>query len=138
MRKKHIAMWTMLGFVIGLAGCTTYYKVSDPSSGHSYYTTKVKERGSSGAIKFEDEKTKSTVTLQASEVKEISEEEFQAGLKAQLKGQAPAPAMAAPASAPAPAPAKAPAPAPAPAPAEASAPAAATPAEVQAQPPTPK
>ncbi len=134
MRKKHIAMWTMFGFVIGLAGCTTYYKVSDPASGHAYYTTKVKDRGATGAIKFEDEKTKSTVTLQSSEVKEISEEEFQAGLKAQLKGQAPAPAMAAPA----PAPAKAPAPAPAPAPAEAAAPAAATPAEVQAEPATPK
>ena len=132
MRNKHIAIWTMFGFVIGLAGCTTYYKVSDPSSGHAYYTTKVKERGSSGAIKFEDEKTKSTVTLQASEVKEISEEEFQAGLKAQAKSQAPAPAMAAPAAAPAPAPT------PAPAPAEAAAPAAAAPAAVQTEPATPK
>jgi len=134
MRKKHIAMWTMFGLIIGMAGCTSYYKVTNPASGHDYYTTKVKERGAGGAIKFEDEKTKSTVTLQSSEVKEISEEEFQAGLKAQLKGQAPTPAMAAPA----PAPAQAPVPAPAPVPAEAPAPAAAAPAEVQASPPSPK
>lgn len=126
MIKKHRAMWMVFGLILSMAGCTTYYKVSDPSSGHTYYTTKVKERGGSGAIKFVDEKSKSTVTLQASEVKEISEEEFEAGVKAQLKGQAPAPAKAAPA----PAPAQAPAPAPAPA--------AAAPAEVPAQPAAPK
>lgn len=121
MRNKYVAMWTMFGLIMSIAGCTTYYKVSDPASGHSYYTTKVKERGASGAIKFEDEKTKSTVTLQSSEVKEISEDEFEAGVKAQLKGKAPAPA---------PAPAQAPAPAPEPA--------AAAPAEVPALPAAPK
>jgi hypothetical protein len=92
MRKKHLAMWMVLGLVTGLAGCTTYYKVSDPASGHTYYTTKVKERVG-GAIKFEDEKTKNTVTLQSSEVKEISEEEFEAGLIAQLYPQSQAPAQ---------------------------------------------
>ncbi len=65
--------------VAALAGCTTYYKVTDPASGHEYYTTKVKER-SGGTIKFEDEKTGSHVTLQSSQVKEIPEEEYRAAV----------------------------------------------------------
>jgi hypothetical protein len=90
--RKHLAMWMVFGLIMGMAGCTTYYKVSDPSSGNTYYTKKVKERVG-GAIKFEDEKTKNTVTLQSSEVKEISEEEFEAGLIAQLYPQSQAPAQ---------------------------------------------
>lgn len=108
MRKTHVVIWMVLGLMIGLAGCTTYYVVSDPASGHTYYTTKVDE-GRGGSVKFKDQKSGSTVTLQSSEVKEISGDEFQAGLKTQptAKTQAPAPAMttqptAAPAS-PAPA-----------------------------------
>jgi hypothetical protein len=34
-------------------------------------------------VKIKDDRTGSTVTLQSSEVKEISEEEYEAGLKAQ-------------------------------------------------------
>ena len=103
MRKTHVAIWMVLGLMIGLAGCTTYYQVSDPASGNAYYTTKVNE-GMGGSVKFKDQKSGSTVTLQSSEVKEISAEEFQAGLKAQptRKSQAPAPAMTTqPAAAPA-------------------------------------
>ena len=122
MKRKHIAMWTMVGLIMSMAGCTNYYKVSDPGSGHTYYTSKVKDGGRTGAIKFEDAKSKSTVTLQSSEVKEISEEEFEAG----VKGQAPAPTKATPA----PAPAQVPVPAPAPA--------AAAPVEAPAQPADPK
>ena len=83
MRKKHLAMWMVFGLIMGMAGCTTYYKVSDPATGHTYYTTKVKERSRTGAVTFEDAQTKSTVTIPSSAVKEISEEEFQAGVTAQ-------------------------------------------------------
>jgi hypothetical protein len=65
--------------VAALAGCTTYYKVSDPGTGQEYYTTKVKEQ-KGGAIKFEDEKTGSHVTMQSSVVKEIPEEEYRAAV----------------------------------------------------------
>ena len=73
-------MWMVFGLIMGMAGCTTYYKVSDPATGHTYYTTKVKKHSSSGAATFEDARTKSTVTIPSSAVKEVSEEEFQAGV----------------------------------------------------------
>ena len=55
--------------------------VKDPASGNVYYTTKIKEeRG--GAIKFEDKKTETSVTLQNSEVKKMSKKEFKSALEA--------------------------------------------------------
>ena len=81
MKKIDIAIWTLCGLMVTTGGCTTYYKVTDPASGQNYYTTKVKDKGATGAIKFEDEKTGSTVTLQSSQVKEISEEEYSSALK---------------------------------------------------------
>ena len=80
MTKKHRSIWMVCGLMIAMAGCTTYYRVSDPASGKTYYTTKVKDAGGTGAVKFEDEKSGGTITLQSSEVKEISHDEFQAGL----------------------------------------------------------
>jgi hypothetical protein len=72
-----------LSLAMAAAGCTSYYRVTDPASGKNYYTTKVSEAGRAGAVKIKDEKTGSTVTLQSSEVKEISEDEYKAGLAAQ-------------------------------------------------------
>jgi hypothetical protein len=62
-----------------VAGCTTYYRVTDPVSGKAYYTTKIDDAGREGAVKIKDTKTGSTVPLQSSEMKEISEEEYKAG-----------------------------------------------------------
>ena len=87
-----------------LAGCFggSYYMVRDPASGTAYYTTDVDKAGSAGAVKFKDKKTGSTITLQSSEVKEISKEEFakQTAKPAPAAAPVPAPAAAAPAPAP--------------------------------------
>ena len=96
-----------------VVGCASYYRVSDPSTKAEYYTEEV-ETLKDGAVKLKDARTGSTITLQSSEVKEISSDEYKAALKAPPK-----PAPAAPAAAPAPAPATEPAAAPAPAPAPA-------------------
>ncbi|MGH7182102.1 MAG: hypothetical protein ACREJN_09010 [Nitrospiraceae bacterium] len=73
-----------LGAVVALAAmtvaCSHYYKVSDPAGSKEYYTTDLDET-KGGAIKIKDEKTGATVTLQSSEVKEISEEEFEKAVK---------------------------------------------------------
>ncbi len=93
MRKKHLAMWMVIGLIMGMAGCTTYYQVSDPATGRNYYTTKVKKHSGTGAATFEDARTKSTVTIPSSAVKEISEEEFQAGVHASTMAPAETPAQ---------------------------------------------
>ena len=70
------------GLIMAVMGCSHYYRVTDPASGKTYYTTKINDAGRAGAVKIKDEKTGSTVTLQSSEVKEISEDEYEAGVKA--------------------------------------------------------
>jgi len=64
-----------LALVLVTAGCTTYYRVTDPTSGKVFYTDEI-TRGSQN-IRFKDAKSGSDVTLTTSEVKEISSEEFQ-------------------------------------------------------------
>jgi hypothetical protein len=126
MKTTHIAFGVLCGMAGLLAGCGgNYYKVNDPAGDRLYYTTEI-EQSKAGAITFKDKKSGSKVTLQSSEVKDISKEEFEAGIKA--PAAAPAKATPAPAAAAAPAPAPAPA---APAPVEA-------PVEVPAQPADPK
>jgi hypothetical protein len=61
-----------------LSACTSYYMVHDTASNKTYYTTSVDEAGKNGAIKFKDAVTGSSVTLQSSDVKQISSDEFHA------------------------------------------------------------
>jgi hypothetical protein len=62
-----------------VAGCSNYYRVTDPISGKTYYTTDID--GRTGGVKFKDERTRSTVILHSAEVSEISEEEYGAEAK---------------------------------------------------------
>ena len=110
-------------FTVLLAGCGSggYYMVREPGSTTSYYTTDLATSGS--ALKFKDGKTGSAVTLQNSEVKKISKEEYTQGLTAPVVIVVPAPAAATAAPAPSGAgastpPAVAPAPSAVPIPAE--------------------
>jgi hypothetical protein len=111
--KRFIAIgWFVgvLGLVLVVTGCASYYRVTDTQSGNVYYTNKVDTvKGGGGAVKLEDTRSGSMVTLQNSEVKEISKKEYKEGLAAPVS-------KAAPAAAPAPKPATAPAAAPAAAP----------------------
>jgi hypothetical protein len=80
MRNILITTLMLGGLTMMVAGCTTYYRVTDPASGKAYYTTKVDDAGKAGAVKIKDDRTGSSVTLQSSEVKEISEDEYKAGM----------------------------------------------------------
>jgi hypothetical protein len=81
MRTRFFIPWILCGLaLITLPSCTTYYRVTDPASGRSYYTTRVSEAGNTGAVKIKDAKTGGTITLQSSEVHEISDQEFKAGV----------------------------------------------------------
>jgi len=132
MKRFKINNWFVTALVV-LSGvlataCATYFKVTDPQSGRVYFTQDVsRERG--GAATFTDAASNSKVTIQNSEVKEITKDEYNVGrfggstkpAPAPAPAAAPAPAPAAPAPAPA-APAPTPAPAPAPTPESAPAP----------------
>jgi len=85
MKTTTIALWTLCGMAGLLAGCGgNYYKVNDPAGERQYYTTDI-DKTKAGAITFKDEKSGSVVTLQSSEVKEISEDEFKAAVKPEEK-----------------------------------------------------
>ncbi len=77
MMKKLVAC---LICVVFLAGCGSYYKVTDPASKNIYYTEDI-DQMKSGAVKFKDAKTGGEITLQSSEVKEIDSKEFQDATK---------------------------------------------------------
>ena len=99
---KHLTAALMLGGLTMLvAGCSSdhYYRVTHPTSGNEYYTTKIEDSGKGGAVKIKDEKTGSMVTLQSHDVKEISEEEYRAGLTATAKPAPVQPAAVQPAPA---------------------------------------
>lgn len=93
--------WLAVGLCSGLliAGCASspsFYRVTDLHSGREYYTQKI-DHLASGAVVVKDVRTDSVVTLQSSQVKKISNDEYNAALGAST-GQ---PAASAPAGAPA-------------------------------------
>ena len=63
-----------------LLGCTTYYQVRDPGSGSTYYTTKI-ETQKGGAVSLKDHRTNAQVTIQSSEVLEITGEQYDAAIR---------------------------------------------------------
>jgi len=73
LRRTSIAAAAAVLFAV-TAGCTTYYKVTDPSSGKDYYTTSYKTK--SGALVFEDDATRSKVNIQNAEIREISKDRY--------------------------------------------------------------
>ena len=73
-RKLRIMIAGILALAV--AGCSSYYKIADPASGKIYYSNEIQKE--SGSIEFKDANSGSTVTIQNSEVTEISQEEFKA------------------------------------------------------------
>ncbi len=85
MKTTIMALGILCGMAGLLAGCGgNYYRVNDPAGDRHYYTSDI-EKTKAGAITFKDEKSGSMVTLQSSEVKEISEDEFEAAVKPEEK-----------------------------------------------------
>jgi hypothetical protein len=76
--RTRIATCIVLTVPLVLSGCTTYYMVKDPASGSQYYTTKVKK--SHNAVLFTDAKSSAEVTLQSSQVLEITKDQYQAAV----------------------------------------------------------
>jgi hypothetical protein len=68
-----------LACLVLLAGCASYYKVTDPATGKEYFTEEY-DRARGGHIVFQDARTGSEVTLQSSEVQEISKDTYKANV----------------------------------------------------------
>ena len=82
MKKALLVCLLTLFAIVSLTGCASYYQVTDPASDKVYYTRDIdKEDG--GAIRFEDEKSGTEVTLQNSEVKPIKSKEYKKAVKGQ-------------------------------------------------------
>jgi hypothetical protein len=77
MKTKFMRCCLACAVAFTLSGCATYYKVTDPGSGRAYYTDNIDHKGS-GIICFKDENTKQQVTLSASEVIEITKDQYKA------------------------------------------------------------
>jgi len=86
MNLNDVLRYGVGAILVMAAGCTHYYQVSDPGGTKMYYTTGI-DKTDAGAIRIKDEKTGADVTLQSSEVKEISPDQYEAA----LKGQSPKP-----------------------------------------------
>jgi hypothetical protein len=82
MNVSELLRYGLCALLLLAAGCTHYYQVSDPAGSRLYYTTDI-DTTDAGAIKLKDEKSGATVTLQSSEVREISRDEYEAALKGQ-------------------------------------------------------
>ena len=65
----------LLSAAVLSGGCTSYYQIRDPESGNVYYADDMKTLDG-GAVRFTDAVTGNEVTVQDSDVKVISEEEF--------------------------------------------------------------
>jgi hypothetical protein len=74
MRVARATIVAALAIASVTAGCTTYYRVTDPGSGTKYYTDEVKR--SNGSVRFKDHVTGAEVNLPASEVLEVKAEEY--------------------------------------------------------------
>jgi len=101
MKTTTIAFGIFCGMAGVLGGCAgDYYRVNDPAGDKLYYTTDI-DRTKSGVITFKDKKSGSKVSLQSSELKQISKEEFEAGVKGLAESPSKVtPAAAAPVEAP--------------------------------------
>ena len=85
MKTTHMALGILCGMAGLLAGCSgDYYRVNDPAGDREYYTTDI-DQTKTGSITFKDEKSGGVVTLQSSEVKQISKDEFKAAVKPEEK-----------------------------------------------------
>ena len=78
MRKMRLFLPVVL---LTVASCASHYMVRDPASGTTYYTRDVDRTGDSGSVKFKDESTGAKVIIQQSEVRRVSEDEYEAGVR---------------------------------------------------------
>lgn len=77
--SSKVVLAVLLGASMTLGACK-HYRVTDLSSGSTYYTKKVHHKDG-GAVSFRDVRTDTKVTVQSSEVDRITKSEFKQATK---------------------------------------------------------
>jgi hypothetical protein len=80
MKLAMFARYGVMALIALSAGCASYYQITDQVSKRVYYTRDY-DRTDSGAVQFQDARTRADVTLQSSEIIAISKQQYEAGLK---------------------------------------------------------
>jgi uncharacterized protein YceK len=80
MKLRRFIIMIVCVLTLSIAGCGSiyYYKITDPSTGNAYYSQKVEKQKQGGSVSFTDAKSGNMVTLQNSEIAEISKDEYKA------------------------------------------------------------
>ena len=86
MSKAMIRTAVLAVALVGLSGCTSYYRVTDPSTSRTYYTKELKD-SNGGAVKFQDGNTGEEVTIQNSQVEKVDEQQYDEGLRVEAAKQ---------------------------------------------------
>ena len=81
MKNSFVLFALIIAISLTLLGCAGYYKITDPASNKVYYTQDI-NRKMGGAIRFKDAVSKTHVTLQQSEIIEITQDQFEAAATA--------------------------------------------------------
>ena len=87
MSKALIRTAVLVAGLALLAGCTSYYKVTDPTNNRTYYTKDLKDEHG-GAVSFKDGNTGDEVTIQNSQTQKIDEQDYEEGLRMEAAKQA--------------------------------------------------
>ncbi len=80
MKSRWFTVVLSLLILMMVAGCASYYKITDPTSKIVYYT-KDYEKTKAGGVSFKDARTGAIVTIQNSEIKEVSRHTFDEEVK---------------------------------------------------------
>ena len=65
--------------MLALTACTTYYEITDPTTDKKYYTTDI-DKNDDGSITIDAEGTGAQVTIQNSEVREVTADQYEAAV----------------------------------------------------------
>ena len=82
-RKSHHLLPLLIAAAATLTGCAKY-AITDPSSGTTYYTDKY-DTNRNDTITFKDRRDDAKVSLKQYEVRKISGDEYQQGLKSPVR-----------------------------------------------------
>lgn len=71
-------LWLVILGLLFLVGCGGYWMVTDPTTKNVYYTEAIADTG--GGLRFIDAKTGNEVSLQNTELKKVTKDEFKAAV----------------------------------------------------------